>query len=392
MRGMSATPVSSVAPPTAASAPDKISAVTALHLPGTRYPWVFLRIETERGLTGLGQVSSGPNSPVVAAAASRLGPLLIGEDPSRIEYLWYKLYTSFNSLGSLGFVSALISGVDIALWDIRGKTLQLPIFELLGGRYRDKLILYSNGWFSGCKTPDDFGRAAKQTVDVGHTALKLDPFRAHKPDFRKHGSGYDAADEADAVEIIRAIRETIGDGIELLIDAHGRFDVPTAVRLANRLVPYRIGWFEEPVPPENWDALAQFRSRSDVPVCVGECLYTRWQFRPILEQKLAEYIMPDVIRTGGISELRRIATMAEAFFVPVSPHDATGPITLIAGAQTMMATANFYRLEIAYAELEHYNRALTPPLDVHDGYFHVSDRPGLGHDLNPEYEAQAVPY
>ena len=390
MRGMTATPAETAKTPKTPR--DKISAVTALHLPGTRYPWVFLRIETERGFHGIGQVSSGPNSTVVAAAASRLGSLLIGEDPSRIEYLWYKLYSSFNSLGSLGFVSAMISGVDIALWDIRGKTLGLPIYELLGGAYRDKLVLYSNGWFSGCKTDDDFGRAAKKTVDEGHTALKLDPFRAHKPDFRKHGTGYDAADEADAAEIVRAIRESVGNGVEILIDAHGRFDVPTAVRLANLIAPYRIGWFEEPVPPENWDALAQFRARSDVPVCVGERLYTRWQFRPVLEQKLAEYIMPDVIRTGGISELRRIATMAEAFFVPVSPHDATGPITLIAGAQTMMATANFYRLEIAYSELEHYNRALTPPLDVHDGYFHVSDRPGLGHDINPDYEAQAVPF
>ena len=137
-----------------------------------------------------------------------------------------------------------------------------------------------------------------------------------------------------------AIRETVGPGIEIFIDAHGRFDLPTAVRLANRLAPYRIGWFEEPVPPENADALRQFRAGSGVPLCVGERLYTRWQFRPVLEQKLAEYIMPDVIRTGGITELRKIAAMAEAFFVPVSPHDATGPVTLIAGAQTMMATAS----------------------------------------------------
>jgi galactonate dehydratase len=220
----------------------------------------------------------------------------------------------------------------------------------------------------------------------------LDPFKHHKEDFRKHGAGYDAADEADAAEIIRAIRESVGPGVEILIDAHGRFDVPTAIRMANVIAPYRIGWFEEPVPPENPDALEQFRQRCPVPVCVGERLYTRWQFRPILEKKLAEYIMPDVIRTGGISELRRIATMAEAFFVPVSPHDATGPITLIAGAQTMMATANFYRLEIAYSELEQYNRAMTPAFDVGGGYFRVSDRPGLGHDLREDYLAQAVPF
>ena len=369
----------------------RISNVTAYQLPGTRYPWVFLRLETDTGLTGLGQVSSGPNAPAVAAAAGQLGRLLVGEDPSRIEYLWYKIYGSFNSLGSLGFASALLSGVDIALWDLRGKALGLPVFELLGGRFRDRLVLYSNGWFSGCRTPEEYAAAARRTVDEGHTALKLDPFHQHPADFAKFAAGYDPADDAAAVRIVEAIRESVGPGVDILIDAHGRFDLPTAVRLANRLAPAGIGWFEEPVPPENADALRQFRSRSAVPVCVGERLYTRWQFRAVLEGQLAEYIMPDVIRTGGISELRKIATMAEAYFVPVSPHDATGPVTLIAGAQTMMATANFYRLEIAYSELEAYNRALTPPLDVRGGHFYCSDRPGLGHDLAEDYLRQAIP-
>ncbi|HEX2517769.1 MAG TPA: mandelate racemase/muconate lactonizing enzyme family protein [Chloroflexota bacterium] len=370
----------------------KIAEVTAYQLPGTRYPWVMLRITAENGLSGIGQVSSGPNSAVVAAAASKLGPLLVGEDASRIDYLWHKLYAAFNSLGSLGFVSALISGVDIALWDLRGKALGLPIYELLGGAFRERLLLYSNGWFGGCQTPEDFGRAARRTVEAGHSALKLDPFRHHRQDFQKWGAGYDPADELEAERIVAAIRESVGPGVEILIDAHGRWDVPTAVRLATRLAPHRIGWFEEPVPPENSDALRQFRERAGVPVCVGERLYTRWQFRPVLEGKLAEYIMPDVIRTGGISELRKIATMAEAFFVPVSPHDATGPITLIAGAQTMMATANFYRLEIAYSELERYNQAMEPAFDVRDGYFYVSERPGLGHELREDYLAQAIPF
>lgn len=370
----------------------KIDRVTAYHLPGTRYPWVFLRIDTDAGIHGIGQVSSGPNSPVVAAAASKLAPLLVGEDPSRIEYLWTKLYTSFSSLGSLGFVSALISGVDIALWDIRGKALGLPIYDLLGGRFRDDLRLYSNGWFRGCETAADFARAARATVDVGHSALKLDPFRRHRAELTRHGSSYDPVDELEAVKIVEAIRDAVGPGVELLIDSHGRFDLPTAVRVANALAPSKIGWFEEPVPPENVDAMRQFRDRCDVPVCVGERLYTRWQFRPVLEARLSDYLMPDVIRTGGISELKKIATMAEAFFIPVSPHDATGPITLIAGAQVMMSTPNFYRLEIAYSELDLYNRALTPPMDVRGGHMYVSDRPGLGHDLSEAYAREAVPY
>jgi galactonate dehydratase len=370
----------------------KITGVTAYHLPGTRYPWVFLRVDTDAGLHGLGQVSSGPNSALVAAAAARLGPLLIGEDPTRIEYLWQRLYAGFNSLGSLGFVSALISGVDIALWDLRGKALGLPIYELLGGRFHDRLILYSNGWFGGCDTPDEFAAAAAKTVAVGHTAIKLDPFRRGQAYLSSYAAGYPVEDDLAAVEIVAAIREAVGPGVEIFIDAHGRFDLPTAVRLANRLAPYRIGWFEEPVPPENWDALRQFRDRSEVPVCVGERLYTRWQFRPVLEQKLTDYIMPDVIRTGGISELKKIATLAEAFFIPIAPHDATGPVTLMAGAQTMMSTSNFFRLEIAYSELELYQQIVDPPFDVRAGYLYVSERPGLGHELRPDYLERAIPY
>jgi galactonate dehydratase len=370
----------------------KITDVRVSHLPGTRYPWVFLHIETDAGIRGLGQVSSGPHSTVVAAAASRLGPLLIGEDPSRIEYIWHKLFASFNSLGSHGFVSALISGVDIALWDIRGKTLDLPIYDLLGGKFHDRLTLYSNGWFTGCSTPDDFARAAIATVGVGHSALKLDPFRGGHTYLSRYAAGYPPAEDLEAVEIVARIREAVGPGVEIYIDAHGRFDVATAIRLANRLAPYRIGWFEEPVPPENWDALRQFRDRSDVPVCVGERLYTRWQFRPVLEQKLAEYIMPDIIRTGGISEMKKIATMAEAYYVPISPHDATGPVTLIAGAQTMMTAPNFFRLEIAYSELERYQQIVDPPFDVSHGFFNVSERPGLGHELRTDYLEQAIAY
>jgi galactonate dehydratase len=370
----------------------KISNVTASHLPGTRYPWVFLHLETDAGIRGLGQVSSGPNSALVAAAASRLGPLLVGEDPSRIEYLWHKLYAGFNSLGSHGFVSALISGVDIALWDIRGKALGLPIYELLGGRFHDRLLLYSNGWFTGCSTPAEFARAAARTVADGHTALKLDPFRRGHPYLSRYAAGYPPEDDLEAVETVARIRDAVGPGVEIFIDAHGRFDVPTAVRLANRLAPFTIGWFEEPVPPENWDALRQFRERAAVPVCVGERLYTRWQFRPVLEQRLAEYIMPDIVRTGGISEMKKIATMAEAFFVPISPHDATGPVTFMAGAHVMLTTPNFFRLEIAYSELELYQQVVDPPFDVRAGYCYVSDRPGLGHELRADYLARSIPY
>ncbi len=369
----------------------KISAVRAFHCRGTRYPWVFLRIETDEGITGFGQASSGPGSAMVYGAAQHLEPWLVGEDPSRIDYLWVKLFSMFSSVGNRGFATALISAVDIALWDIRGKQLGLPVYELLGGRFRDKLVLYSNGWFGGCNTPDDYARAAEKTVNDGHTAIKLDPFQRFIPDEpRQHGGGMPPSGEAKGAAIVAAVRDAVGPDVEILIDAHGHYDVPTAVRLAERLAPYHIGWFEEPVPVENYDALEQVRDQIPIPICVGERLISRYDFRPILERRLANYLMPDIIRTGGISEMKKIATMAEAYYVPIAPHDATGPITLIAGAQVMMTVPNFYRLEVAYSEMPLYNEALTPPMDLRDGFFHVSDRPGLGHDLSEAYLADQV--
>ena len=364
----------------------RITGVKAYHARGSRYPWVFLKVETNEGITGHGQASSGPGSAMVFGAASQLEPWLIGEDPSRIDYIWNDLYTRFSSIGSRGFASALISAVDIALWDIRGKQLGLPIYDLIGGRFRDRLRLYSNGWFGDATTPDQYARAAEKTVSDGHTAIKLDPFKNFEDVAPlQHGHNISPSALAAGKAIIGAVRDAVGPDVEILIDAHGRYDVAAAVRVGNALAPYDIGWLEEPVPPENIDALRQVGEQVPIPICVGERLLTRHDFRPILEGRLANYLMPDIIRTGGISEMRKIAAMAEPYFVPIAPHDATGPITLIAGAQAMMSTANFYRLEIAYSELDLYNEALDPPLDVHDGFFHVSDRPGLGHELKDSY-------
>lgn len=369
----------------------KITSVKSYIGHGTRYPWVFIRIDTDEGLHGIGQAQGGAMAHMVHAAAQKLEDFLVGEDSSRIDYLWNKLYTEFNNTGSRGFGSALISGVDIALWDIKGKRLDLPIYELLGGRFRDNLRLYSNGWMSGLITPDEYACGAADTISEGHTALKMDPFMEFDDvSPLQHGHNISPSSLRLGIERTRAVRDAVGEDVEILIDLHGRYDVAAAVRVGKALGEFNIGWLEEPVPIENEDALRTVKEQVPMPICVGERLVTRYDFRPILDKQLANFIMPDIVRCGGISEMRKIATMAEAYYIPVSPHDATGPITMAAGAQVMMSTPNFYRLEIAYSELEDYNRALTPPLDVHDGFFFVSDRPGLGHDLNMDYVAEGI--
>jgi galactonate dehydratase len=186
-------------------------------------------------------------------------------------------------------------------------------------------------------------------VDLGARAIKTDPFLAAGrasgalDNTTYVGGGLDPATEQTGVEMIAAVREAVGPQVEILIDAHGLYNVPTAVRLANRLAPYNITWFEEPVPPESYHALRQAREQIPVPMCVGERLHTRFEFVPIFEGRLADFIMPDVTWTGGITELKKIANMAEAYYIPITPHDASGPINILAGAHVSLTVPNFYR-------------------------------------------------
>ena len=358
--------------------------------------FVFLRIDTDEGISGVGEAtSSGGGGSVIVGNMLRFlrdtsvrqdfRESLIGEDAADIDRLWHKLFRRFTGGGGYGgFVSTLISGVDIALWDIKGKALGLPVFRLFGGPVWDDVPLYTH---VVPREPVAAAEHAKSLVAEGYTTLKLDPF---SPEMGQHHRRYmrgaiSAVGANHGVEMIAAIRDTVGDDIEILIDCHGNFNVPTAIAIAKRLEPYNIGWLEEPVQPDSIEALRQVRDAVSVPICVGERLYTRFDFVPILTQRLAEYLMPDILWTGGISELRKIANMAEAFYIPVSPHDASGPINILAGAQTMMTVPNFYKVEINSAWLPQLNRFISHPLDARDGVLHLSERPGLGVDLDEDY-------
>jgi galactonate dehydratase len=189
-----------------------------------------------------------------------------------------------------------------------------------------------------------------------------------------------------AADITAVAREVAGPEIEILIDAHGRFNVPTAIRLCKSLEDAgQIDWFEEPVPVESYHALSQVREKVNTAISVGERLHTRWEFVPIFEKELADYIMPDVTWTGGISELKKIATMAEAYYIPVSPHDASGPINVVAGGHVMLTVPNCYRVETHRWDLSQYNVFIDKPLDNTDGALHLSDTPGLGLEMNMDY-------
>ena len=235
-------------------------------------------------------------------------------------------------------------------------------------------------------TPDHYAAAAKRTVEAGHVALKLDPFVEMTPYHTGFVTGQiSPAGEEFGVNVVAAIREAVGSAVEILIDAHGHYNVPTAVRLARRLEPYKIGWFEEPVPPESPQALRTVREQVNVPICVGERLYTRWDFLPVFEQRLADFVMPDVVWCGGIIELLRIATMAEACHIPLSPHYAMEPLQIIAGVHVMTTMPNAYKLEHAVAAIPAYQAYLAQPIHFAADYVELSGQPGLGYELNLDF-------
>jgi galactonate dehydratase len=349
---------------------------------------VFVEVGTDEGITGWGEITTYPGNVANRAVAGMVrdsADLLVGEDPSRIEALWNRLFREFTYVGTRGAVCAMVSGIDIALWDIRGKVLAQPVYKLLGGEVRDRIALYTHP--PRPDTPEQAAADAREIVESGHRALKLDPFweeMAAKSTAYLDGQ-ISPETAARAVDIIAAVREEVGPKVEVLIDAHGNFNVPTAIYLAKSLEPYGIHWFEEPVPPESYHALKQVRDQVSVRICVGERLHTRFDFVPIFENNLADFVMPDVTWTGGISELKKIATMAEAYYVPVSPHDASGPINVLAGAHVMMTVPNFYKLETSRYRLDSYDAFIDHPLDVRSGDLYLSDRPGLGVELDLDY-------
>ena len=199
-------------------------------------------------------------------------------------------------------------------------------------------------------------------------------------------------DEREAAELTALIRETAGPEVEILIDAHGRFDVPTAIRLCRSLEEAgKIDWFEEPCPPESLNALKQVREKVSAPISWGERGHTKWDFVPVLESRLADYIMPDVTWTGGITELKKICALCESYYIPVSPHDAAGPINVVAGAQVMMTVPNFYKLETSEWNLSKYDELIDKPLDNSNGTLKLNRAPGLGIEMNRAYlEAHVI--
>jgi galactonate dehydratase len=352
---------------------------------GSRLGWVFVEVETDEGVVGVGECSNWPRrgNLIVANALHAVRGTVLGRDPVRIEQLWIELFNSFTYLGNRGVISTILSGLDIALWDIRGQVLGQPVYDLIGGRVRDAVPLYTH---PDGRDPDEAAANARALVDEGYVALKTDPFVELYPRHTSYLDGEISAQGlADGVEIVSAIRAAVGPRVDFMIDMHGQFNVPVALEVIAALEPFGIKWFEEPVPPGSLDAYRLIRRQTNAPLCAGERMYTRWDVAPFLQEGLISHVMPDVCWTGGISELKKIAAMAETSFIPVSPHNALGPVQIIAGGHVALTIPNLYRLEINSRWADRYNLALTDPLPLANGMLHLSGQPGLGLTLDPDF-------
>jgi galactonate dehydratase len=295
----------------------------------------------------------------------------VGKDPFRIEEHWQMLYNFSHNVRGGVFHMAAISAIDIALWDIKGKALGVPIYELLGGAMRESFWAY--GRFDG-ETPEAAVRNALSWVERGLTALKGDPF-AHQGIFTT------AESERDAIAKVAAVRKAVGDDVELLIEAHGRLTPAEAIRIGQALEEYNPFWYEEAVPPENIDAMAKVAAAVNIPLATGERLYTKWGFRELLKKQVVAVVQPDVGHAGGILELKKIAAMAEAYYVGFAPHNPYGPVNSVAALHVDACTPNFLIQEGGHGAW--YDAILKAPFPAQrGGYFDLPTAPGLGIELD----------
>ena len=342
--------------------------------------WLIVKLETDEGIHGVGEATLEGRSKTVETAVKELARNIVGKDPFAIERHFQEMYRRAFYAGGAVLTSA-ISGVETALWDIKGKALEQPVYELLGGRTRDRIKLYANAWYDQGMSPDQFARAAKQTVKLGAKGLKFNPWggRPGIDFYRLENSILNTG-----VEAVAAIREAVGPDIDLYIDCNGMFNtVGNAVRAGKAVEPFNIGFFEEPVPHENFDAMAHVRSKVDIPIATGERLFTIFAFQQLLERGAADIVQPDMAHCGGILEARKIAAIADSHYAAFTPHNPNGEVSYAAAVQMAACVPNFLALEHFPPEPWRFD-VCSNPLVVDDGWLEVPDRPGLGVEFNEE--------
>ena len=354
-------------------------------------PWVFVRLHTNEGVTGLAEATTHDKPRTVVAAIEEMSDFFIGRDPFDTESLWLEMYR--NEWFSKNVINTtVVSAVDMACWDIKGKHLDQPVYDLLGGPvHGTELRAYANGWYTDADgDPDGFARAAERVVEDGYDAMKFDPF----------GTAWQSMtteEKNHAVDIVGAVREAVGPDVELLIECHGRFSAAQAVDIAKKLDQFDPAWYEEPCPPDSINSLAEVARKSPIPVVTGERHMTKYDFYELVTRTDIDVFQPDLMNTGGITEGKKIAGLAEADHVDIAPHNPQGPVAGAIYSHFCTSIPNFRIQEMfqTYDE-EWVDDLLKDPLQVEDGYVQVPEGPGFGIELDMdvvrehEYTGDAV--
>ncbi len=360
---------------------------------------IFVRISTDEGIEGVGEVSLayGAGSAAAVGMVKQLAErFLLGADPFRIEAIWHTLFRgTFWGQGGGPVIYGAMSGIDAALWDIKGKALGVPVYELLGGKVHERLRLYANGWYVGegvaFDAPEEYAEGAQRLVADGYDALKFDPFMdfsAQGPRMPERVLPKRMSDLAYAR--IAAVRKAVGPDVDILVEVHGNLGVTSAIEFGRRIEELRPFFYEEPTDAMNVDAMRKVSENVAIPIAAGERLYTRYGFREYIEKQVLDILQPDMGLAGGLSEVKKIAAYAETYDMHLQPHNCAGPVSTAMAVQLDACITNFIIQEwFPYHAPDFYELvegALEP--EAKDGYLTVPERPGLGIRLNMERMAQ----
>ncbi|KAA0697925.1 mandelate racemase/muconate lactonizing enzyme family protein [Neorhizobium sp. P12A] len=355
----------------------------------SRTNFVFVKFYTDEGYEGVGEATLEWKTLTIVSALEELERVLIGRDPFAVDAIVEQLHRdSYWRTGAV-FRTAL-GAIEAALLDIKGKALGVPVFELLGGKYRDRVACYANHWFFGAVTPEQYADNARKAVAMGYRALKWDPFDVADLEM-------DRKQRRQTIDIVAAVRDAVGPDVDLMLDVHGRLNVPTAIAMCRELAPYDLRWIEEPTPPESIDALVDVRAASPVPIAAGERWFEPGKFLEALSKKAVDILQPDVSHAGGLGETKRISHMAHHHLIPVAPHNPVGPVMNAMTLHMSVAIPNFSVFETVSVDVPWRKELVRETLQFEDGAILAPTAPGLGVELIEEacarypYEPYNVP-
>jgi L-alanine-DL-glutamate epimerase-like enolase superfamily enzyme len=345
--------------------------------------WVLIKVKTDEGITGIGEAYHGAGVHQIAVD-ERLTKPLLGQDPRNVDKLFRDMMNSMSASGFYqGAVMSAISGIESALWDITGQAAGVPIWQLLGGKFRDKIRIYNDCHAGETEKPEAYAAKAREVEARGFTAIKfdIDPLPSRRDRYNRCISNDDIA---HYVDVVTAVRESLDANTDLAIDAHWFYAPVDILKIAHAFEDLNLLWLEDPIPPENIAAMEGVTKSTRTPICTGENFYTRFGFRDLIETQAADIISPDMAKAGGLLEGRRIADLADMYYIPIAPHNIGSPVQTVANCHVMAAVPNFLVLEFHHLDNPFWEGIVNEGPLIQEGHIDVPNLPGLGVTLNED--------